>query len=167
MSVLIGLGSNLQDPQQQVNKALQALATLPRCRLLHHSDLYRSAPVGPADQPDFINAIAEIETTLVPLALLDTLQSVEHAAGRKRRRHWGERTLDLDILLWDDRRMSLPRLTIPHPEITRRAFVLRPLLDCLPYSHLPDGTALVDYWPQVADQPLERLYCLKEDRFAD
>lgn len=167
MGVLIGLGSNLDGPQRRVIAALRALAALPKCRLLRHSGLYQSAPVGPVDQPDFINAVAELETLLPPLALLDALQDLERAAGRVRRRHWGERTLDLDILLWDDQTLALPRLTIPHPEITRRAFVLRPLLDRWPHSRLPDGTALADYWHQVADQPLQRLNRLKEDRYAD
>lgn len=166
MSVLIGLGSNLGDPRQQVTTALQALAALPQTRLRRHSCLYLTAPVGPADQPDFINAVAELDTELAPLALLDALQDLEQAAGRIRRRHWGERTLDLDILLWDDQTLNHPRLTIPHPEMTRRAFVLRPLLDLLPQSRLPNGILLADYWPQVADQPLRRLPDLPENRFA-
>lgn len=167
MSTLIGLGSNLDDPQQQVCAALQALAALPETTLRHHSALYRSAPIGPADQPDFVNAVAQLETRLPPLALLDALQGLEQAAGRVRHRHWGERTLDLDILLWGERVLATPRLTVPHPEMTRRAFVLAPLLDLLPQSRLPDGTLLADYWPQVASQPLHRLHCLEEDRFAE
>ncbi len=166
MSVLIGLGSNLDDPRQQVTAALRALAALPQTRLRRHSALYLSAPVGPADQPDFINAVAELDTELTPLALLDALQGLEQAAGRVRRRHWGERTLDLDILLWDEQTLDHPRLVIPHPEMTRRAFVLRPLLDLWPHSRLPDGTPLADYWPQVADQPLRRLDDLPENRLA-
>ncbi|MGB1202669.1 MAG: 2-amino-4-hydroxy-6-hydroxymethyldihydropteridine diphosphokinase, partial [Alloalcanivorax venustensis] len=140
---------------------------LPETRLVGHSDLYASAPVGPQDQPDFINAVAALETTLAPLALLDALQQLENAAGRERHRHWGERTLDLDILLWDQRTLDLPRLTVPHPELTRRAFVIGPLLDLLPDCRLPDGTPVADYWPAVAAQPLQRLHCLEENHFAD
>lgn len=167
MSVLIGLGSNLDDPQRRVIAALQNLAALPECRLLAHTDLYRTAPVGPADQPDFINAVAELHTTMVPLTLLGALQDLEQAAGRIRRRHWGERTLDLDILLWGERTLHMPRLTVPHPQMTRRAFVLGPLLDRWPQTRLPDGTALADHWPRVAEQPLQRLHRLEEDQFAD
>jgi len=165
--VVIGLGSNLEHPRQQLHDALAALAALPDTRLARHSDLYASAPVGPQDQPDFINAVAVLETGLSPLDLLDTLQALEHTAGRVRRRHWGERTLDLDILLWADTRLDLPRLTVPHPRLTERAFVLGPLIDLLPDCRLPDGTPVADYWAAVAAQPLQRLHCLEEDQFAD
>lgn len=165
--VVIGLGSNLNDPRAQVTAALQALRDLPDTGLIGHSDLYGSAPVGPQDQPDYINAVALLETGLDPLALLDALQGLEQAAGRERRRHWGERTLDLDLLLWGEATIRLPRLVVPHPEMTHRAFVLRPLLDRLPDCRLPDGTPLADHWPSVADQPLHRLNCLEEDQFAD
>src|SRR5699024_4483115 len=111
--VVIGLGSNLNQPERQVAAALAALAALPRTQLAGHSDLYGSAPVGPADQPDYVNAVALLETELDPLALLDALQALEQAAGRERRRHWGERTLDLDILLWDEATLRLPRLLVP------------------------------------------------------
>ena len=165
--VVIGLGGNLADPRRRLCRALEALAALPETRLVGHSDLYGSAPVGPQDQPDFINAVAALETTLAPLALLDALQQLENAAGRERHRHWGERTLDLDILLWDQRTLDLPRLTVPHPELTRRAFVIGPLVDLLPDCRMPDGTPVADYWPAVAAQPLQRLHCLEENHFAD
>ncbi len=142
--VVIGLGGNLADPRRRLCQTLEALVALPDTRLVGHSDLYASAPVGPQDQPDFINAVAALETTLAPLVLLDALQQLENAAGRERHRHWGERTLDLDILLWDDRTLDLPRLTVPHPELTRRAFVIGPLLDLLPDCRLPDGIPVAD-----------------------
>lgn len=167
MAVAIGLGSNLADPIRQVLNALNALSDLPETRLTRHSALYQSSPVGPQDQPDFINAVALLETRLSPLPLLDALQSLEHAAGRIRHRHWGERTLDLDILLWHDQRIDLPRLRVPHPHLRQRAFVLRPLLDLVPAATLPDGTRLQAHWAAVADQPLLRLSCLKEDQRAD
>jgi len=165
--VVIGLGGNLADPRRRLCQALQSLASLPDTRLVRHSDLYASAPVGPQDQPDFVNAVAVVDTALAPLALLDALQDLENAAGRERRRHWGERTLDLDILLWERRSIALPRLTVPHPELTRRAFVVGPLIDLLPDCRLPDGTLVADYWSAVAAQPLQRLHCLEENHFAD
>lgn len=166
MAVAIGLGSNLADPVHQVRHALGDLGDLPDTCLIRHSALYQSSPVGPQDQPDFINAVALLDTRLAPPSLLDLLQSLEQAAGRVRRRHWGERTLDLDILLWHDQCIDLPRLQVPHPQMCRRAFVLRPLLDLIPAATLPDGTRLQDHWMAVTDQPLRRLSCLKEDQLA-
>ena len=95
--------------------------------------------MGPQDQPDFINAVAELETGLDPIPLLDALQALEERAGRQRRRHWGERTLDLDILLYDDRVLDDARLKLPHPELTARGFVLVPLAEIAPGLQLPDG----------------------------
>lgn len=140
----IGLGSNLDDPAEQVRRALNKLDCLPDTRLVRRSRLYGSTPVGPADQPDFINAVAAIDTRLSPEALLDELQALETAAGRQRTRHWGERTLDLDILLYGDRRIDTARLQVPHPEMARRAFVLIPLADTAPELCLPDGTPVID-----------------------
>lgn len=141
----IGLGSNLADPAGQIRDAFRALASLPQSRLAGQSPLYRSAPVGPQDQPDFINAVAALDTALSPLALLDALQGLEQAAGRERRRHWGERTLDLDLLLYGDQHIASPRLTVPHPHLHERAFVLVPLAALAPDLHLPDGQP-VTYW---------------------
>ncbi|MDX1805369.1 MAG: 2-amino-4-hydroxy-6-hydroxymethyldihydropteridine diphosphokinase [Alcanivorax sp.] len=157
MKALIGLGSNLEQPTDRLTQALQALQHLPGITLDRHSRLYRSAPVGPQDQPDFINAVAQLNTTLSPLTLLLTLQAVELAAGRVRRRHWGERTLDLDILLIDDRIIDLPALQVPHPHLTGRAFVLVPLLEIAPGACLPDGTPLSSRLAGVEDQVIEPL----------
>lgn len=137
----IGLGSNLGSPRAHVERALEELDHLPLTRRVAASRLYASAPVGPADQPDFINAVAQLETRLSPLALLDQLQALEHRHGRVRGRRWGPRTLDLDLLLFDDRRVTLPRLTLPHPEMLRRAFVLVPLAELAP-SLVLDGRPL-------------------------
>ena len=118
--------------------------------------------MGPADQPDFINAVAELDTELAPEALLDALQALESEAGRQRTRHWGERTLDLDILLLDERRIDTPELQVPHPQMIHRAFVLLPLMDIAPNAHLPDGTALSSFLEKVTDQqlsPLTELDC--------
>lgn len=123
----VGLGSNLDDPASQLQRALRALAKLPGARLLRHSRLYRSAPWGIADQPAFVNAIAELQTSLEPRALLDALLAIERAHGRRRDgMRWGPRTLDLDLLTYADHQSSEPDLTLPHPHIADRAFVLVP-----------------------------------------
>tara|TARA_Y100000782_G_C10132663_1_gene243608 strand:- start:406 stop:885 length:480 start_codon:yes stop_codon:yes gene_type:complete len=140
--VYIGLGANLDQPQQQLEQALIELAQLPNSTLISHSSLYHSKPIGPQNQPDYINAVALIETDLTPLALLDTLQQLEQDHGRIRKRHWGERTLDLDIILIDDQTINSERLTIPHPFAQQRSFVLIPLFEISPQLVFPDGTAL-------------------------
>lgn len=140
--VWIGLGSNLDDPAGQVRAGLTALAGLPDSRPGPVSDLFRSAPVGVTDQPDFCNAVAGLDTDLEPLALLEALQAIEQAAGRRRTRRWGPRTLDLDILVYGDRRIDLPTLTVPHPRLAERAFVLVPLVSVAPNLDIPgQGTA--------------------------
>jgi 2-amino-4-hydroxy-6-hydroxymethyldihydropteridine diphosphokinase len=138
----IGLGSNLDDPRRHVEQALEQLDRLPLTRRRLASRLHVSRPVGPQDQPDFINAVALLETRLSPLALLDQLQALEQAHRRVRARRWGPRTLDLDLLLFDDSVLALPRLSVPHPELTHRAFVVLPLLELAPDLVLPDGRQL-------------------------
>ncbi len=130
--VYIGLGSNLNNPVEQLEGALNALSNLPEIKELTFSNFYSSKPVGPQDQPNFVNAVALFSTTLTPIALLDTLQSIEQAHNRIRERHWGPRTLDLDILLFNDETLSLPRLTVPHPHMLERGFVIQPLADITP-----------------------------------
>ncbi len=125
----IGLGSNLEQPRRQLEQAFEALAGLAESELLARSSLYRSAPMGPADQPDYLNAVALLQTRLEPLALLDQLQAIENDQGRRRERRWGPRTLDLDLLLYDDLVMDHPRLRLPHPGMAERDFVLLPLLE--------------------------------------
>lgn len=140
-TAFVGLGANLADPRNQVEQAFAALEKLPDSRLLARSRCYRTRPVGPQDQPAFINAVAALETRLDPLALLAALQQIELAQGRRRDgERWGPRTLDLDLLLFGDQRRQLPQLKVPHPRMTERAFVLVPLQDllsrlgCLPES---------------------------------
>jgi 2-amino-4-hydroxy-6-hydroxymethyldihydropteridine diphosphokinase len=128
----IGLGSNLNNPRDQVLDALRELALQEGIQLLAQSSLYLSEPMGPQDQPEFINAVAAIETRLEPLLLLEVLQSIEKKHGRKRERHWGPRTLDLDLLLYGEERISHPELTVPHPGIAERGFVLLPLREVAP-----------------------------------
>lgn len=125
----IGIGSNLEDPAAQVTRALGELAVLDGCRLQAASSLYASPPMGPADQPDYVNAVARLATALTPEALLDALQGIERRHARVRERHWGPRTLDLDLLLYAQREIDSERLTVPHPGITARSFVLYPLAE--------------------------------------
>ena len=139
----IALGSNLQGPVSQLRQAVAALRTLPDTQFLRSSSIYRSAAVGPGAQPDYLNAVALMATTLAPLALLDALQQIERAQGRTRGERWGPRTLDLDLLLYGDQQVDTARLTIPHPAMRQRNFVLYPLLE-VGHSNLvlPDGTVL-------------------------
>lgn len=137
----IGLGSNLEDPLAQVIRAFDELAEIHQTVLQARSSIYSSIPVGP-EQPDYINAVALLDTQLAPLALLDALQAIEQAHQRVRIQHWGPRTLDLDLLLYGDQTINLERLTVPHLYLTQRSFVLYPLADISPNLHLPDGTPL-------------------------
>ncbi|SDZ97220.1 2-amino-4-hydroxy-6-hydroxymethyldihydropteridine diphosphokinase [Microbulbifer marinus] len=149
--VYIGLGSNLAEPEKQLRSALEAMDTIPATRLLRSSSFYRSAPVGPGEQPDYINAVAELETELAPLALLDRLQAIEAAHGRERSIRWGARTLDLDILLFGREQIDVPRLQVPHPRMAERNFVLLPLAELEPELQLPSGEsiqALLQLCPQ-------------------
>ncbi len=156
--VYIGLGSNLADPIAQVRQALTALAGLPATRLLAASPLYRSRPMGPADQPDFINAVAALDTALAPLDLLDALQDIEQAQGRVRDAvRWGPRTLDLDLLLYAEQCLELPRLRVPHPGLPARNFVLYPLHDIAPELMIPGHGALRQLLAQCPREGLDVL----------
>ncbi len=147
----IGLGSNLEQPLQQVSRAVDELARIAGCQLLGHSPWYRSKAVGPGDQPDYINGVAALDCQLAPIALLDQLQAIENTHLRRRVEHWGPRTLDLDLLLYGEQQIAQPRLTVPHPLMLERNFVLYPLHDLAPELQLPDGTllaSLLDYCPK-------------------
>jgi 2-amino-4-hydroxy-6-hydroxymethyldihydropteridine diphosphokinase len=133
----VALGSNLDDPAAQVRAGFEALSMLPATRLARVSSLYRSAPVGYADQPDFVNAVALIETALEPRKLLEALLAVERRKGRVRDFPNAPRTLDLDIVLYGDRVLHEPGLTIPHPRMHERAFVLVPLAEIAPDVNVP------------------------------
>lgn len=134
----IGLGSNLDDPVGQLQQAFTHLDAIPLSLRVATSPLYSSQPVGPQDQPDFVNACVQLRTALSPLALLDQLQSIEQRQRRIRVRHWGPRTLDLDLLMYDDIVLRHPRLNVPHHEMHQRGFVLIPLRDIAPDLILPD-----------------------------
>ena len=138
VTVYIGIGANLDDPVRQVSSALDELAVLPRTSLVKKSSLYRTPPMGPPDQPDYINAVAELETWLAPLELLDELQRVEQLHRRVRgAQRWGPRTLDLDLLLYGAQHIDQPRLSVPHPGLAERAFVLLPLVEIAPDLTVP------------------------------
>lgn len=152
----IGLGANLNDPEQQILDALTALQRLPQTELTAVSSLYGSKPLGPQDQPDYLNAVAQLNTQLQPLALLDALQAQEQAQGRVRKRHWGERNIDLDIILYDNQTMHSERLNLPHHEMHKRSFVLIPLAEINPDLKLPDGRLISQLTPEF-DGELHRL----------
>ena len=133
----VGVGSNLEDPRTQVLTALDELDRLPDTRLVKKSSLYRSAPLGHADQPDFINAVAQLDTGLPAARLLAEMQALESRHRRTRSFRDAPRTLDLDLLLYGDLNVRTPQLAIPHPRMHERAFVLKPLLEIAP--HLPFG----------------------------
>ena len=153
----VGIGSNLQDPLAQVKQALAELARLPRSRLLKSSSLYRSAPVGYADQPDFVNAVASLETSLKPVELLARLQTIEKSQGRKRSFKNAPRSLDLDLLLFDEMTLDLPHLKIPHPRMHERAFVLEPLLEIAPAIAIPGVGAAAARMAEIKNQKVERI----------
>lgn len=156
--VYIGLGSNLATPLEQLRSALAALAALPQTQLVAQSSFYASDPLGPADQPRYVNAVAALDSELSPLALLDALQTIELEQGRTRKaERWGPRTLDLDILLFGERLLDEPRLTVPHYHMHARAFVLYPLAEIAPGLQLPDGRALTELLSACPFVGLERL----------
>lgn len=125
----IGLGSNLEAPQQQILSAVDEIAALSNVRNSVLSPLYGSHPLGPQDQPDYVNAVLRFSTSLTATLLLESLQKIEDAHARVRNQRWGARTLDLDILLYGNEIIDQPNLRVPHPELSRRAFVLYPLAD--------------------------------------
>ena len=138
MRACVGLGSNLSHPRRQLARAAAALGRLPRTRLVALSPNYVTAPVGVADaQPDYVNAVAVLETGLAPRALLDRMNAIERRHRRKRGVRNAARTLDLDLLLFGRRRMEVARLVLPHPRMHARAFVLRPLADVAPAVTIP------------------------------
>lgn len=156
----IGLGGNLDQPTRQVGAALDSLAALPDTRLEGRSRLYGSRPMGPPDQPDYVNAVARLVTTLAPHPLLDALQAIETRAGRERGgTRWGPRTLDLDLLLYGNAICADERLTLPHPGIGERPFVLVPLAELDPELSIPGLDATVATLAQRVDRsglwPLE------------
>jgi 2-amino-4-hydroxy-6-hydroxymethyldihydropteridine diphosphokinase len=151
----VGLGSNLGDRRAHLRAAVGALDRLGEIDTV--SSVYETAPVGGPPQGSYLNAVVVLRTRLAPAELLDAFLEIEQSRGRQRRERWGPRSLDLDLLLYDDRVIDEPGLEVPHPEITRRRFVLEPLLEVWPEAALPDGTPLASLLPAVADQEVRRL----------
>lgn len=141
--VYIAIGSNLASPLEQVNAAVSALDEIPDSRVISVSSFYRTPPLGPQDQPDYLNAAVALETSLAPEKLLDHTQRIELQQGRTRKaERWGPRSLDLDIMLFGDEVINTPRLTIPHYDMKNRGFMLWPLFEVAPELFFPDGIAL-------------------------
>ncbi|ROR94108.1 2-amino-4-hydroxy-6-hydroxymethyldihydropteridine diphosphokinase [Raoultella terrigena] len=152
----IALGSNLAAPLEQVNAAVAALAEIPNSRIVAVSSFYRTPPLGPQDQPDYLNAAVALETGLTAEALLDNTQRIELQQGRERKaERWGPRTLDLDIMLFGEQVIDSERLTVPHYDMKNRGFMLWPLFEIAPALHFPDGVALRSVLTQLAaDKPV-------------
>jgi 2-amino-4-hydroxy-6-hydroxymethyldihydropteridine pyrophosphokinase len=154
----VGLGSNLENPQAQIRRALAALKRLPRTRCVAVSSLYRSAPMGPPGQPDYINAVAALDTALKAEEMLDHLQAIEHYQGRIRGpQRWGPRIIDLDLLLYGDEQIATERLTVPHPGLHERSFVLYPLKEVDPGLGIPGRGCLDALLNKCPPDGLERL----------
>jgi 2-amino-4-hydroxy-6-hydroxymethyldihydropteridine diphosphokinase len=159
----IALGANLKDPAAQVRAGFEELAMLPNTRLALISSLYASAPVGYLDQPDFVNAVALVETALEPRALLDALLAIEHRYGRVRDFPNAPRALDLDIVLYADLQCDGPALTIPHPRLTERAFVLVPLAEIAPDAIVPGRGRVSDLVKAIDAASVTRLESTEEE----
>jgi 2-amino-4-hydroxy-6-hydroxymethyldihydropteridine diphosphokinase len=154
----VGLGANLGDPEQQLQHALARLEREPQIAIASLSSLYRSAPLGPAGQPDYLNAVAAIDTDLAAIELLDRLQGIENALGRRRGERWGPRVIDLDLLLYGSEIIDEPRLRVPHPELPQRNFVLQPLIElCGAGFRLPGGAELGTLLARCPDGGLARI----------
>jgi 2-amino-4-hydroxy-6-hydroxymethyldihydropteridine diphosphokinase len=145
ITAYIAVGSNLADPVSQANLAIETLKSLPQSKFIATSKLYSSTPMGPQNQPDYINAVVAIETELTPIELLNCTQAIEQEQGRVRKdERWGPRTLDLDIILYGNEVIDSERLTVPHYGMKEREFVLYPLAEIAPSLQLPDGTELTE-----------------------
>lgn len=157
----IGLGSNLGEPAEQLRQAFEALSLVDGIEDIQSSPWYQSPAVGPGEQPDYVNAVAKIRTPLPPAMLLAAMQAIENQQGRVRNIRWGARTLDLDVLLYDDLIMHTDVLTIPHPEIANRSFVLKPLHDLAPDLYLPNVAPVAELLAACGSRDLvaiESLY---------
>ncbi|MEK6243018.1 MAG: 2-amino-4-hydroxy-6-hydroxymethyldihydropteridine diphosphokinase [Pseudomonadota bacterium] len=153
----VGLGANLEDPRRTVSEVMLELERLPRSAVTGRSSLYRSAPLGYAAQPDFINAVVGLETELEAEPLLDQLQAIENRHGRQRPFSGAPRTLDLDLLLYGDAQLATPRLTVPHPRMHERAFVLQPLFELDPVISVPGKGLASTLLSACSSQKIERI----------
>lgn len=154
----LGLGANLGDRQANLAAALARLEQEPGIRVLRRSRWYESEPIGVTDQPWFLNGVVEIETTLPPRALLEALKRIEWELGRRPTRRWGERVIDLDILLYDDQRLETPDLVLPHPRLWQRLFVLAPLAELHPALRAPDGRLIEEVAAELSRTTTVRVW---------
>jgi 2-amino-4-hydroxy-6-hydroxymethyldihydropteridine diphosphokinase len=152
-----GLGSEIKSPMQHITTAIQSLGEIESTRMISVSSLYKSKPVGPQDQDDYINAVAQIETELEPLELLDAIQAIENKHGRVRNERWGPRTLDLDILMFGEEVINNERLTVPHIEMANRSFVLVPLAEINSECVIPEKGSVSDLLSGIDQNGLEIL----------
>ena len=155
--VYIGLGSNIEQPYLQIKNAIIALGKLPAITVIRDSGYFKSKPMGPEDQPDYVNAVVEIETSMDAAELLKHCQLIEKQQGRIKSRHWGERTIDLDILLYADQQIQTRELCVPHPGICQRDFVFMPLLKLNPDIKVP-GTGLLNDIVKIVEKPTVEKY---------
>ncbi len=153
----VGLGANLGEPRQQLTEALTAMSGLPETRLAGHSSFYRTAPLGYEDQPEFLNAVAALDTRLAPGVLLEGLQGIERRHLRERSFPNAPRTLDLDLLLFGGEQIARPGLTVPHPRMHERAFVLQPLLELDPEISIPGKGKAKAFLSACSSQKIERI----------
>jgi 2-amino-4-hydroxy-6-hydroxymethyldihydropteridine diphosphokinase len=153
----VGIGSNLERPREQVLQAFDELDRMPATRLVRKSSLYRTAPVGHAGQPDFINAVAELDSALSPREMLEQLRRIEASHGRARSFPNAPRTLDLDLLLFDERTIGDADLVVPHPRMHERAFVLKPLAEIAPGVAIPGKGTVKDLLEKTSFQVAERI----------
>lgn len=153
----VGLGANLDDPRRQLEQAFRDIDRIEGTRVMRRSSLYRSAPLGYADQPDFVNAVAQLETALPARALLSELQAIEARHGRRRSFANAPRPLDLDLLLFGEERIASPELTLPHPRMHERAFVLMPLIEIAPEAAVPGRGKASDLLERCASQAVQRI----------
>lgn len=160
VTAYLGLGSNQGDRPGFLREALSQVEASRRVRVRKRSSLYETAPVGVTEQPWFLNMVAEVDTDLSPQDLLDLVLAVERRLGRVRTQRWGPRTIDVDILLYNDLALSTTALVIPHPELTRRRFVLEPLLEIAPDVRLPGGSRLAVFLEGVRDQAIRQVASL-------
>ena len=155
----IGVGSNMGDPAERCREAVERLSTRPGIRLLGRSSFYRTEPVGPQDQPWFINAVAEVRTALSPRQLFAALKEIEREMGRKQEKKWGPRLIDLDLLLYGQEVVREEGLAVPHPELHRRRFVLEPLCELASYVIHPSfGVSARGLLDRLADEAQVELY---------
>ncbi|MDD5579188.1 MAG: 2-amino-4-hydroxy-6-hydroxymethyldihydropteridine diphosphokinase [Methylobacter sp.] len=159
VTAYIGLGSNLDNPAEQIKSARSAIASIAGVKELAFSSLYHSSPMGPQDQPDYLNAVMAVETHMPPIDLLRCLQAIENEQGRIRKgERWGARTLDLDLLVYSDQQIETAELTVPHPGLADRAFVLYPLAEIAPHLSVAGKGNIADLIVKCPLNGLRRLF---------